>query len=45
MFGFTPPRSIYSPIVGIDLVRTNHNEYFVLEDNCRTQWSIVHVGK
>ena len=31
MFGFSPPRDIYSPIIGIDLVRTGPNEYFVLE--------------
>ena len=43
MFGFTPPRSIYSPIVGIDLVRTNHNEYFVLEDNCRTPSGVSYM--
>ena len=36
MFGFSPPRDIYSPIIGIDLVRTRPNYYFVLEDNCRT---------
>ena len=43
MFGFIPPRSIYSPIVGIDLVRTNHNEYFVLEDNCRTPSGVSYM--
>ena len=43
MFGFTPPRSIYSPIVGIDLVRTNYNEYFVLEDNCRTPSGVSYM--
>ena len=36
MIGVDPPRSIYSHIIGIDLVRTGENEFVVLEDNTRT---------
>lgn len=32
--GFVPPKGVYSHIVGIDLVRTGPEEFFVLEDNC-----------
>ena len=34
--GFVPPMGVYSHIVGIDIVRTGANDFFVLEDNCRT---------
>ena len=34
--GFMPPRGVYSHIIGTDLVRTGRDEFFVLEDNCRT---------
>ena len=43
MFGFSPPRDIYSPIIGIDLVRTGPNDYFVLEDNCRTPSGVSYM--
>ena len=43
MIGFSPPREIYSPIVGIDLVRTDSNNYFVLEDNCRTPSGVSYM--
>ncbi len=43
MVGFKPPRGIYSPIVGIDLVRTDSNSYFVLEDNCRTPSGVSYM--
>jgi uncharacterized circularly permuted ATP-grasp superfamily protein len=36
MVGFTPPGGIYTHIVGIDLVRTGPDQFFVLEDNART---------
>ena len=36
MINFSPPRKIYSPIIGVDLVRTGKDEFYVLEDNCRT---------
>ncbi|HEY0276511.1 MAG TPA: circularly permuted type 2 ATP-grasp protein [Paenirhodobacter sp.] len=41
--GFTPPRGIYSHIVGIDIVRTGPEEFFVLEDNCRTPSGVSYM--
>lgn len=41
--GFRPPRSVYSHIVGIDLVRTGPDEFFVLEDNCRTPSGVSYM--
>jgi uncharacterized circularly permuted ATP-grasp superfamily protein len=41
--GFTPPRGVYSHIVGIDLVRTGPGEFFVLEDNCRTPSGVSYM--
>ena len=35
MVAIDPPNGIYSPITGIDLVRTGENDFYVLEDNCR----------
>ena len=32
---FTPPGNIYTHIVGVDIVRTGLDEFFVLEDNAR----------
>jgi uncharacterized circularly permuted ATP-grasp superfamily protein len=41
--GFRPPRGVYSHIVGIDLVRTGPDEFFVLEDNCRTPSGVSYM--
>jgi len=41
--GFTPPKGVYSHIVGIDLVRTGSDEFFVLEDNCRTPSGVSYM--
>jgi uncharacterized circularly permuted ATP-grasp superfamily protein len=41
--GFTPPRGVYSHIVGIDLVRTGPEDFFVLEDNCRTPSGVSYM--
>jgi uncharacterized circularly permuted ATP-grasp superfamily protein len=41
--GFVPPRGVYSHIVGIDLVRTGRDEFFVLEDNCRTPSGVSYM--
>ena len=41
--GFQPPRGIYSHIVGIDLVRTGPDQFFVLEDNCRTPSGVSYM--
>ncbi len=41
--GFVPPKGVYSHIVGIDLVRTGPEEFFVLEDNCRTPSGVSYM--
>jgi uncharacterized circularly permuted ATP-grasp superfamily protein len=43
MIGFTPPGHIYTHIVGIDLVRTAHDEFYVLEDNARTPSGVSYM--
>jgi len=41
--GFVPPKGVYSHIVGIDLVRTGPEDFFVLEDNCRTPSGVSYM--
>ena len=41
--GIQPPRGVFSHIVGIDLVRTGPDEFFVLEDNCRTPSGVSYM--
>ncbi len=36
MIGVRPPAGVYTHIIGVDIVRTGENEFFVLEDNART---------
>lgn len=36
MVGFSPACDVFSHIIGIDLVRTSSDQFYVLEDNCRT---------
>lgn len=43
MVGISPPGRVYSQIVGVDLVRTGENEFFVLEDNCRTPSGVSYM--
>ena len=43
MIGVDPPRGIYSHILGIDIVRTAENEFFVLEDNTRTPSGVSYM--
>ena len=43
MINFSPPRKIYSPIIGVDLVRTGKDEFYVLEDNCRTPSGVSYM--
>jgi len=43
MAGFKTPGSVYTHVVGIDLVRTGPDEFFVLEDNCRTPSGVSYV--
>ncbi|NNK66741.1 MAG: circularly permuted type 2 ATP-grasp protein [Rhodobacteraceae bacterium] len=41
--GIRPPRGVFSHIVGVDLVRTGPDEFFVLEDNCRTPSGVSYM--
>ncbi len=35
MLGMSPPGGVYTHVVGIDIVRTDEDEFYVLEDNAR----------
>ena len=43
MVGADPPLSIYSHVIGIDIVRTSENDFFVLEDNTRTPSGVSYM--
>ncbi|NOC85167.1 MULTISPECIES: circularly permuted type 2 ATP-grasp protein [unclassified Ruegeria] len=43
MLGITPPGKVYTHIVGVDLVRTGPDEFFVLEDNARTPSGVSYM--
>lgn len=43
MMGVTPPGGVYTHIVGVDLVRTNDDDFFVLEDNARTPSGVSYM--
>jgi uncharacterized circularly permuted ATP-grasp superfamily protein len=43
MMGFDVPGRIYTHIAGIDMVRTGPNQFFVLEDNCRTPSGVSYM--
>ena len=43
MVGVDPPGGVYTHIVGIDIVRTGENEFFVLEDNARTPSGVSYM--
>lgn len=43
MIGVDPPGGIYTHIVGIDLVRTGPDEFYVLEDNARTPSGVAYM--
>ncbi len=43
MLGVDPPLGVYSHIIGIDLVRTSENEFYVLEDNTRTPSGVSYM--
>ncbi len=43
MVGVDPPAGVYSHIVGVDLVRTSDNQFYVLEDNCRTPSGVSYM--
>lgn len=41
--GISPAHDIYSHIIGTDIVRTGLNEFYVLEDNCRTPSGVSYM--
>ncbi|WP_299690692.1 circularly permuted type 2 ATP-grasp protein [uncultured Tateyamaria sp.] len=43
MCGVNPPGGIYTHIVGIDLVRTGEDQFYVLEDNARTPSGVSYM--
>ena len=43
MCGFTPPGGVYTHIVGVDIVRTGPNSFFVLEDNARVPSGVSYM--
>lgn len=43
MVGFRPPGGVYTHIIGVDIVRTGENEFFVLEDNARTPSGVSYM--
>ncbi|MBF9031972.1 circularly permuted type 2 ATP-grasp protein [Rhodobacterales bacterium HKCCE3408] len=43
MIGVAPPGNVYTHIVGIDLVRTGEDDFFVLEDNARTPSGVSYM--
>jgi uncharacterized circularly permuted ATP-grasp superfamily protein len=43
MQGFEPPHRSYTQIAGIDVVRTGPDDFYVLEDNCRTPSGVSYM--
>ena len=43
MIGVRPPGGVYTHIIGVDIVRTSENEFFVLEDNARTPSGVSYM--
>jgi uncharacterized circularly permuted ATP-grasp superfamily protein len=43
LLGLTPPRKIFTHVVGTDLIRSDTGEYLVLEDNCRCPSGVSYV--
>lgn len=43
MVGLDVPGNIYTHVAGIDMVRTGVNEFYVLEDNCRTPSGVSYM--
>jgi uncharacterized circularly permuted ATP-grasp superfamily protein len=43
MIGVRPPGGIYTHIIGVDIVRTGEDEFFVLEDNARTPSGVSYM--
>ncbi|MBX2849895.1 MAG: circularly permuted type 2 ATP-grasp protein [Acidiferrobacterales bacterium] len=43
VIGISPAQRIFSHIIGVDLVRTGPDEFYVLEDNCRTPSGVSYM--
>ena len=43
MMGLEPARSIYSHIIGVDIVRVGADDFYVLEDNLRTPSGVSYM--
>ena len=43
VIGIDPPRKVYSHIVGVDVVRVGPDDFYVLEDNCRTPSGVSYM--
>ena len=43
MLGMSPPGGVYTHVVGIDIVRTDEDEFHVLEDNARTPSGVSYM--
>ncbi|MBE0692886.1 MAG: circularly permuted type 2 ATP-grasp protein, partial [Aquamicrobium sp.] len=43
MIGVRPPAGVYTHIIGVDIVRTGENDFFVLEDNARTPSGVSYM--
>lgn len=43
MIGVSPPGGVYTHVVGVDIVRTAENEFYVLEDNARTPSGVSYM--
>ena len=43
MAGHSPARNVYAHIIGTDIVRVGADEFYVLEDNCRTPSGVSYM--
>lgn len=43
MMGLNPPRGVYAHIIGVDIVRTGPDDFYVLEDNLRTPSGVSYM--
>ena len=43
MCGFTPPGNVYTHVVGVDIVRTGPDDFYVLEDNARVPSGVSYM--
>lgn len=43
MIGVKPPGGVYTHIIGVDIVRTGEDEFYVLEDNARTPSGVSYM--